>query len=101
MDCVNDEIEVFLNKLDAFAQGLSETEQAMLHHLVQDEPDDDVVGFNLIDTFPTSVRDVAPKKIGDFGSFLSSGHATGSNIKGFTAPGDVAGFHGVPGTGKV
>ena len=83
-----DEIEVFLNKVDAFAHGLSQTEQAMLAYLVADDAEadeDEVVGFNLIDTWPTSVRDIAPIKIGGmvtkFDPFLSSGH-TGNVVSG-------------------
>jgi len=79
---MNDEIEVFLNKVDAFAQGLDETEQAMLAHLIRDEPEDDVEGFNFFEAWPQKVIDIAPRKIESFDSFLSSGHATGSNVMG-------------------
>jgi len=69
---MSDEIEVFLNKIDAFAEGLDETEQAMLAHLIQDEPDD-VVGFSGFMGWPSKVIDIAPVKIGDLRGFLSSG----------------------------
>jgi len=77
---MNDEIEVFLNKVDAFAQGLEQTEQAMLAHLIRDESDDDVEGFHM-ESWPANITDIAPRKIADMGTFLSSGHATGSNVK--------------------
>ena len=84
---MSDEIEVFLSKVDAFAQGLSQTEQAMLAYLVADDPDDaddDVAGFNLFDPWPTKIRDIAPRKIGELPSV----------IPGITSPGDVPGVMG-------
>jgi len=71
---MSEEIEIFLNKIDAFAEGLDETEQAMLTHLIQDEPDD-VAGFS-------QVRAIAPMKIANLRGMFSSGHTSGN----FTAP---------------
>ena len=74
---MSDEIEIFLNKVDAFAHGLNETEQAMLAHLVRDDADDDVAGFNFYECWPSKIHDIAPVKIQDLGGFLPTRPTTG------------------------
>lgn len=58
---MTDEFEVFLAKVDAFAQGLSTTERAMLAELVGDEAD--VTGFGSR-AWPTNwTVELAPTKV--------------------------------------
>lgn len=85
LESMSDEIEVFLNKVDTFAEGLSDTEQAMLAHLVSDDAEgDDVAGFSF-GARPLRLRELAPAKVIRLQSdFLSSGH-TGN----YTDPGRV------------
>ncbi len=90
---MSDEIEVFLNKVETFAEGLSMTEQAMLAYLVGDDADDEVAGFNFFEAWPQKwSEDLAPLKVDNlrtnFGGFLSSGHV-GSVISGETGKGEI------------
>ena len=101
---MSDEIEVFLNKVDAFANGLTETEQAMLAYLVSDDEDNDVAGFSSSEGWPTGIANLAPKRVAALDGFLSSGHTTGFLSSGHTTgarPGDGTSFTGPSGTGKT
>ncbi len=88
---MSDEIEVFLNKVDAFAQGLSGTEQAMLAYLVSDTTEEDEVSGFSFEAWPAKIQDIAPLKTNElkrFDVFLSSGHTSG-NVNNFYEPGDL------------
>lgn len=82
---MTNEIETFLDKVDAFAQGLDKTEQAMLAHLVRDD-DDEVAGFNFYEGWPSKISDIAPRGVADLAGF----RAPGPNTDKYTDPGRVS-----------